>query len=55
MGQLDFTGTAPTANEASEYTKLYVSLHEILGGNLPRNGITETIFNEGDPESAAAR
>ena len=52
--QLDFTEREPTADETGEYSKLDVTLHEFRGGNLPRKVITETLFNEGDPESATA-
>jgi len=45
--QLGFTEREPTENEGAEYTELTVTLHEMLGGNLPRMPITEALFNEG--------
>jgi hypothetical protein len=39
--QLDFTETE------DEYTELTVTLHELIGGNMPRREITEAVFNEG--------
>lgn len=45
--QLDFTETESTESEHGQYTELTVTLHEIIGGNLPRVAITEALFNEG--------
>jgi hypothetical protein len=49
--QLDFTETASTEERRGEYIELHVTLNEIIGGNLPRVGITEAVFNEGAPEN----
>jgi len=46
--QLAFTETEPTEDQRGEYTELRVTLNEVIGGNLPRVGITETVFNEGE-------
>jgi hypothetical protein len=46
--QLVFTERAPTEDQRGEYTELRVTLNEVIGGNLPRVGITETVFNEGE-------
>jgi hypothetical protein len=45
---LAFTETEPTEDRRGEYTELRVTLNEVIGGNLPRVGITETAFNEGE-------
>jgi hypothetical protein len=49
--QLVFTEAEPTEDHAGEYTELHVTLNEVLGGNLPRVGITEAQFNEGSSEN----
>lgn len=46
--QLVFTEIAPTDSEPAKYTELTVTLHEMVGGNLPREPITEALFNEGE-------
>jgi hypothetical protein len=46
--QLVFTETEPTEDQRGEYTELRVTLNEVIGGNLARVGITETVFNEGE-------
>jgi hypothetical protein len=46
--QLVFTEMEPTEDRRGEYTELRVTLNEVIGGNLPRVGITETVFNEGE-------
>jgi hypothetical protein len=46
--QLVFTEIPPTDSETAKYTELTVTLHEIAGGNLPRDPITEDLFNEGE-------
>jgi hypothetical protein len=45
--QLDFTEIEPTESERGQYTELTVTLHEMVGGNLPRVDISEALFNEG--------
>jgi len=46
--QLVFAEAEPTEDQRGEYTELRVTLNEVIGGNLPRLGITETVFNEGE-------
>jgi len=45
--QLDFEEIEPTEGERGQYTELTVTLHEMVGGNLPRVDISEALFNEG--------
>ena len=47
--QLVFTETEPTEYRAGKYTELDITLHEVVGGNLRRVGISEAEFNEGTP------
>jgi hypothetical protein len=49
--QLDFTETTPTEERPGEYIKFHVTLNEVIGGNLPRVGITEAVFNEGESDN----
>jgi hypothetical protein len=52
--QLVFAETEPAAEKPGTYTELYVTLNEVIGGNLHRKGSTETAFDEGDSEAAPA-
>ena len=47
--QLVFTERDATEDHRGEYTELHLTLNEIVGGNLPRAEITESVFNEGEP------
>ena len=49
--QLIFTETEPTEDHRGEYTELQLTLNEVVGGNLPRAGITQSVFNEGEPDN----
>jgi hypothetical protein len=46
--QLVFTERNATEDQRGEYTELHLTLNEIIGGNLPRAEITESVFNEGE-------
>jgi hypothetical protein len=46
--QLVFTERDATEDHRGEYTELHLTLNEIVGGNLPRAEITESVFNEGE-------
>jgi hypothetical protein len=47
--ELGFTETEPTADEPGISREFEITLNEIPGGNLPRESIDETMFNEGEP------
>jgi len=46
--QLVFTERDATEEQRGEYTELHLTLNEIIGGNLPRAEITESVFDEGE-------
>src|SRR6266480_4246064 len=46
--QLEFTEIEPTWDEPGKYSEIEITLHEMVGGKLPRKPINETTFNEGD-------
>jgi hypothetical protein len=46
--QLEFTEIEPTADEPGKYKVIEITLNEVFNGNIPREPINETTFDEGD-------
>ena len=47
---LDFVETDPTFDERGKYTTIEITLNLVFSGNLPREPIKESLFDEGESE-----